>query len=126
MQVCPFCDTIADEQTTFCQICGYSFILTLPRPFLSHRRLYLFLSMFSIFLGILACAFTFFPSLYISSIILFLATIGLAGVSLEKAQGKSDAGLVKILAIIGLAFGALGYIFFMFIHSSVPGIGYSM
>ncbi len=126
MQVCPFCDTTCNDRTTFCQVCGYSFVLTLPRPFLIHRWFFLSLSLISIFLGILACIFTFFPSLYMTSMILFITAIGLAGVSLERAQGKSDASLVKILAVIGLVFGALGYIFFMFIHSNVPGIGYSM
>jgi len=84
------------------------------------------LSLLSIFLGILACIFTFFSTLYLKSIFLFIIGIVLAGVSLERAQGKSDVLSVKILAVIGLVFGALGYIFFMFIHSSVPGIGYSM
>ena len=61
-----------------------------------------------------------------SSIPLIIGTIALGGVTLERAQGKSDALMIKILAIVGLVFGVLGYIFFMFIHSNVPGIGYSM
>ena len=126
MHVCPFCHTAASDPETFCRLCGYTFVLNLPRPLLVHKRFYLGLSLLSIFLGILACIFTFFSTLYLKSIFLFIIGIVLAGVSLEKAQGKSDALPVKILAVIGLVFGALGYIFFMFIHSSVPGIGYSM
>jgi len=126
MHVCPFCHTAAGDPETFCQLCGYTFVPNLPRPLLVHKRFYLGLSLLSIFLGILACIFTFFSTLYLKSIFLFIIGIVLAGVSLEKAQGKSDALPVKILAVIGLVFGALGYIFFMFIHSSVPGIGYSM
>jgi hypothetical protein len=49
-----------------------------------------------------------------------------AGASLEKTWGKPDTRSIKILSIFGLIFGVLGYIFFMFIHSNVPGIGYSM
>jgi hypothetical protein len=80
----------------------------------------------SILSGILACLFTFFPNFYFKSLFLVLVSIGLAGTTLEKARGKSGAFWIRILAIFGLACGVLGYIFYMFIHSNVPGIGYSM
>jgi len=80
----------------------------------------------SILSGILACVFTFSPALYMGSLFLVIGAIGLASVTLEKAWGRFDTLLIKILAIFGLFFGVLGYIFFMFIHSNVPGSGYSM
>jgi len=80
----------------------------------------------SLLSGILACVFTFFPTLYMGSLFLFIGAIGLASVTLEKAWGKFDTLLIKILAILGLLFGVLGYIFFMFIHSNAPGSGYTM
>lgn len=55
-----------------------------------------------------------------------LAAIASAGTSLEKAWGRADARSIRILAILGLFFGVLGFVFFMFINSNVPGIGYSM
>jgi hypothetical protein len=126
MQVCPFCHTTLNDENTFCFVCGYLLASALPLPLFRHKRLYFFLAILSILLGILSCGFTFFPSLYMGSLILVLGAIGFAGVTLERVQGKSDVLLIKILAILGLFFGALGYIFFMFIHSNVPGIGYSM
>jgi hypothetical protein len=126
MQACPFCETTYNDQTTFCQKCGYSFILPLPPPLFSHKKFYLTLSLSSILLGILSCIFTFFPALYFESLFLVLISLGLAGATLERARGKADAFLIKILSLIGLVCGVLGYIFFMFIHSNVPGIGYSM
>jgi len=126
MQTCPYCNTTLSERNTFCEVCGYSFVLPLPPPFFPRKKFYYTLSLSSILLGILSCIFTYFPALYMSSIPLIIGTIALGGVTLERAQGKSDALLIKILAIVGLVFGVLGYIFFMFIHSNVPGIGYSM
>jgi hypothetical protein len=84
------------------------------------------LSISSILLGITACVFTFFPALYYGSLPFFIGEMVSAGASLEKTWGKSDTRSIKILSIFGLLFGVLGYIFFMFIHSNVPGIGYSM
>ena len=126
MQACPFCHTALDDKNTFCEACGYQLTLGLPLPLFRHRRLYFSLAISSILLGILACVFTFFPSLYMGSMFLVIGAIGLAGVTLERAKGYSDIPLIKILSILGLFFGVLGYIFFMFIHSNVPGIGYSM
>lgn len=126
MQTCPFCKTAFTDQNTFCIICGYSLILSLPYPILAHRKSYFALAILSIFLGIGACVFTFFPSLYMGSLFLVIGAIGMAGVTLEKTRGKLNTLQIKILAILGLVFGGLGYIFFMFIHSNIPGIGYSM
>ncbi len=126
MQICPFCHTTLNDETTFCEKCGYSLVLLLPQPSFPHKEFYLAFSIFSILLGILACVFTFFPTLYMGSLFLIIGAIGLAGVTLEKTWGKFDTLLIKILAILGLFFGILGYIFFMFIHSNVPGSGYSM
>jgi flagellar basal body-associated protein FliL len=60
------------------------------------------------------------------SLFFFIAAIGLAGVTLERTKGKSQTLLIKILAVLGLALGVLGYISFMFIRSNVPGSGYTM
>ena len=126
MQICPFCKADLSETKTFCEVCGYSFTLSLPRPFFPHKRFYFALSILSILSGILACVFTFFPALYVGSLFLVIGAIGLAGVTLERSRGQLDTLLIKILAILGLFFGVLGYIFFMFIRSNVPGSGYSM
>ena len=126
MQTCPFCNTTLNDKNTFCKVCGYSFVLPLPYPALHHRKIYFALSILSILSGILACVFTFFPPLYMGSLFLVIGAIGSAGVTLERAWGRFDTLLIKILAIFGLFFGVLGYIFFMFIHSNVPGSGYSM
>ena len=126
MQVCPFCDTSFDDPTNICKVCGYSFSLPLPPPRLSHQKLYFTLSLLSILSGILACLFIFFTNFYFKSLFLVLVSIGLAGTTLERARGKSGAFWIRILALFGLVCGVLGYIFYMFIHSNVPGIGYSM
>ena len=126
MQICPFCNTTLNDKNTFCKVCGYSLVLALFQPFFPHRKFYFTLSIMSILSGILACVFTFFPPLYMGSLFLVIGAIGLAGVTLERAWGRFDTLLIKILAIFGLFFGVLGYIFFMFIHSNVPGSGYSM
>jgi hypothetical protein len=126
MQKCPFCKACLDDSCTFCNVCGYSFLLPLPHPALTHRRLYFFLSALSILAGLVSCVFTFIPKLYMTSLFFFIAAIGLAGVTLERAKGKSQALLIKILAVLGLVLGFLGYITFMFIRSNVPGCGYTM
>lgn len=126
MQTCPFCRSPLSDANTVCDVCGYSLVLLLPNPVLVQRTLYLALSMLSIILGVSACAFTFFPGFYMKSLFLIIGTLGVASFTLEKAWGKSKASLVKILAVLGLALGALGYVLFMFIHSTVPGSGYTM
>lgn len=126
MQICPFCNTTLNAENTFCETCGYSFVLPLPYPVLAHRKIYFALSISSILSGILASVFTFFPAVYMGSLFLVIGTIGLASVVLEKTWGRCDTSAIKILAIIGLFFGVLGYIFFMFIRSNVPVSGYSM
>lgn len=126
MRFCPFCKKIISEDSTFCEVCGYSLVLALPILALPHRKLKFLLGCASIVSGISACVFSFFPVLYWTSFPLVILAIGLAGVTLETVSGKSDTLLIKILAILGLAFGILGYISFMFIHSNVPGIGYTM
>ena len=126
MQVCPFCHTSLNGKNTFCKMCGYSFVLSLPLPFFPHRKSYYALSILSILFGILACIFTFFPALYMGSLFLVIGAITMASITLEKTWGRSDTLLIKFLAILGLFLGLLGYIFFMFIHSNVPGIGYTM
>jgi len=60
------------------------------------------------------------------SLLLVIVAVGLAGVTLEKAWGEFDTLLIRSLAILGLIFAVLGYISFLFIHSSVPGSGYTM
>ena len=126
MPVCPFCKASIEDRNTICQVCGYSFSLPLPPPRLGHPKLYLALSFLSILTGILACIFTFFPGFHLKNLLLVLISIGLAGTTLEKARGKSGVFWIRILALFGLICGILGYIFYMFIHSNVPGIGYSM
>jgi hypothetical protein len=126
MRLCPFCKKTQSEDSTFCKVCGYSFALALPILAFPHRKLSLSLSCASIISGILSCVFSFFPVLYWTSFPLVLLAIGLAGVTLESVSGKFDLLPIKILAILGLVFGVLGYIFFMFIRSNVPGIGYTM
>lgn len=126
MQTCPFCKTYLGDSSTFCKVCGYSFLLPLPHPVLTHRKLYYLLSALSILAGLVSCVFTFIPQLYMMSLLFFIAAIGLAGVILERARGKSQTLLIKILAVLGLVLGFLGYISFMFIRSNVPGCGYTM
>ena len=126
MRFCPFCKKTLSEESTFCAVCGYSLVLALPMLALPHKKLNLSLACTSIVLGILACAFTFFPTLYLASFLLVILAIGLAGVTLERVSGRYDALPIKILAILGLVFGILGYISFMFLRSNVPGIGYTM
>jgi len=126
MQTCPFCKSYLGDTSTSCKVCGYSFLLPLPHPVLTHRKLYYLLSASSILAGLVSCVFTFIPQLYMTSLFFFIAAIGLAGVTLERARGKYQTLLIKILAVLGLALGFLGYISFMFIHSNVPGCGYTM
>jgi hypothetical protein len=57
------------------------------------------------------------------SLFLIIASVGLGGVILERTRGKSGSRLAKVLAAVGMFFGALGYIFFMFLRSNVPGSG---
>lgn len=125
MQICPFCKTYLRHSNTFCEVCGFSFVLPLPCPVLPHRKFYFALSILSIFSGLLSCTFTFIPSLYLLSLLFVMGAIGLAGVTLERTRGKYHALLIKILALHGLLLGVLGYTF-MFIHSNVPSSGYSM
>jgi hypothetical protein len=126
MQECPFCGTPFEESDALCQTCGYNLSQPLPSPVLEHRAFYWGLSIFSILLGLSACIFTYFPSLYMKSLILIIASLGLASFTLEKVRGKSNTLLIKIMSVVGLVLGVLGYIFFMFIHSNVPGCGYTM
>lgn len=126
MQECPFCGTSFEESGTICQTCGYPLSQLLPSPVLEHKAFYLGLSIFNILLGLSACVFTYFPSLYMKSLILIIASLGLASFTLEKLRGKSNTLPIKIMAVVGLVLGVLGYIFFMFIHSNVPGCGYTM
>ncbi len=126
MRLCPFCKKTLSEDSTFCRVCGYSFVLALPILALPHKKLNLSLACASIIFGILACVFSFLPTLYLISFILVISAIGLAGVTLESVSGKFNTLLIKILAIVGLVFGILGYISFMFLRSNVPGTGYTM
>ena len=126
MRLCPFCKKTLSEDSTSCEVCGYSFVLALPILALPHKKLNLFLACGSIIFGILACVFSFLPTLYLISFILVISAIGLAGVTLESVSGKFDTLLIRILAILGLVFGILGYISFMFLRSNVPGTGYTM
>ena len=126
MRTCPFCSTTLDDQSTFCAACGHSLVSALPFPVLARRRLYFALSTLSILLGISSCVFAFLPALYMGSLFLIIASVGLGGVILERTRGKSGTRLVKILAAVGMFFGVLGYISFMFLRSNVPGSGYTM
>ena len=126
MQTCPFCKAPLDEEATSCNTCGYSLVLPLPLPLLRRRKLYWVLSILSIILGLLACVFTCVPSLYMKSLFPIIGALVLAGFTLEKAWGRSDASRIRLMALAGLLLGLLGYVFFMFIHSNVPGSGYSM
>jgi len=122
MKLCPFCKRTFTEDSISCKFCGYSFVLALPILAFPHKKLNLSLACASIIFGILACVFSFFPVLYLFSFILVLSTIALAGVTLENVSGKFNTVVIKILAIVGLVFGSLGYISFMFLRSNVPGI----
>jgi hypothetical protein len=126
MKLCPFCKKTLSEDSTSCEVCGYSFVLALPILALPHKKLNLSLACGSIIFGISACVFSFLPTLYLLSFILVISAIALAGVTLESVSGKFNTLLIKILAIVGLVFGILGYISFMFLRSNVPGIGYTM
>lgn len=123
MQACPFCSATLDDRSTFCAACGHSLVSALPFPLLARRRFYLALSILSILLGISSCAFTFIPQLYVGSLFLIIASVGLGGFILERTRGKSETRLAKVLAVVGMLFGVLGYICFMFLRSNVPGSG---
>ncbi len=122
MSVCPFCQNISREDNTSCELCGYPFVLSLPILAFPHKKLSLLLACSSIILGISACVFSLVPALYLISFVLVILAIALAGVTLESVSGKFNTLLIRILAIVGLAFGTLGYISFMLICSNVPGI----
>lgn len=122
MSVCPFCQNISREDNTSCELCGYSFVLSLPILAFPRKKLNLLLACSSIILGISACIFSLVPALYLISFVLVILAIAVAGVTLESVSGKFNTLLIKILAIVGLAFGTLGYISFMLICSNVPGI----
>jgi len=126
MKLCPFCKKTLSGDGTSCEVCGYSFVLALPILALPHKKLNLSLACASVIFGILACVFSFLPTLYLISFILVMLAIGLAGVTLESVSGKFNTLLIRILAILGLVFGILGYISFMFLRSNVPGTGYTM
>ena len=123
MRACPFCSATLDEKSTFCAVCGHSLVSALPPPLLARRRFYSALSILSILLGISSCACTFVPRLYMGSLVLIIASIGLGGFILERTRGKSETRLAKVLAVAGILFGVLGYISFMFLRSNVPGSG---
>ena len=123
MRACPFCSATLDDKSTSCAVCGYSPVSTPPPPLPARRRLYLTLSILSTLLGIGSCAFTFVPRLYMGSLALIIASIGLGGFVLERTRGKSGTRLAKILAVVGMLLGVLGYISFMFLRSNVPGSG---
>lgn len=122
MRFCPLCKNDLVEESTFCSACGYSFVSALPILALPHKTLSLSLACASIVFGILACVLSFLPTFYLLSFVLVILTIAFAGVTLESVSGKFNTLLIRILAIIGLAFGTFGYIFFMFLCSHVPGI----
>lgn len=126
MRECPFCNATLDDESTFCEVCGHSLVSALPRPRLARRRFYLVLSILSTLLGISSCVFTFVPRLYMGSLALIIASIGLGGFTLERTRGESKTRLVKVLAVAGMLLGVLGYISFMFLRSNVPGCGYTM
>ena len=126
MRACPFCGANLDDQSTFCEACGYSLVSPLPLPVLAHRRFYLALSVLSILLGISSCASAILPPLYMGSLFLIIPSIGLGGFILERTRGKSRTRLLKVLAIVGMFFGVLGYISFLLLRSNVPGIGARM
>ena len=123
MRECPFCSTALDDQSTLCTVCGYSFASALPSPMPARRRFYSGLSTLSILVGIASCVLAFLPRLYMGSLFLIIASIGLGGFVLERTRGKSGTRLVKVLAAVGVFFGVLGYISFMFLRSNVPGSG---
>jgi hypothetical protein len=77
-------------------------------------------------LGIGSCVFTLVPRLYMGSLALIIASVGLGGFILERTRGKSGTRLAKVLAAVGMLFGLLGYISFMFLRSNVPGSGSHM
>ncbi len=122
MSICPFCQNESREDNTSCELCGYPFVLSLPILAFPHKKLSLLLACSSIILGISACVFSLVPALYLISFVLVILAIALAGVTLESVSGKFNTLLIRILAIVGLAFGTLGYISFMLICSNVPGI----
>ncbi|UCB52073.1 MAG: hypothetical protein JSV10_08805 [Candidatus Zixiibacteriota bacterium] len=126
MLTCPFCSATLDEKSTVCAVCGHSVVSAPPFPSLAPKRFYFVLSIFSILVGIGSCAFTFVPRLYMGSLVLIIASVGLGGFILERTRGRSGTRLVKVLAAVGMFFGVLGYISFMFLRSNVPGIGARM
>lgn len=126
MRACPFCNATLDEKSTSCAVCGHSLVSALPSPRPARRRFYLTLSILSILLGIGSCVFTLVPRLYIGSLALIIASVGLGGFILERTRAKSSTRLAKVLAAVGMLFGLLGYISFMFLRSNVPGSGAHM
>ncbi len=126
MRTCPFCKSSVAQNSTSCRVCGFSLVRLLPLPLLARKTLYWALSALSATLGLSACVFTLIPSLYMKSVVLIIGSLALAGFTLEKTWGKPNTVLIRVLAVLGLALGLLGYICFMFVRSNVPGIGYSM
>ncbi|MCJ7507759.1 MAG: hypothetical protein MUO85_03375 [candidate division Zixibacteria bacterium] len=73
-----------------------------------------------ILLGLSSFLFSFLTPLSILSLVTGVSAIGLCGFSLEKS------GRAKLLPIIGLVLGALGFIWSILVHSNLPNNGYSM
>jgi hypothetical protein len=126
MRACPFCKSELDQKSTWCTVCGYSLVSALPFSVPAHRKLYFALSTLSVLLGIASCVFALLPPLYMGSLFLIIASVGLGGFILERTRGKSRTRLLKVLAVAGIFFGVLGYVSFMFLRSNVPGIGARM
>ena len=117
MSICPFCNQ--NLINNLCPFCGYSNVLALP--YYRSTSSYRIFSLIGIFSALSSFVFSFFISLNILGLIFSLGAIGLCGTALEKSQNRA-----KLLAVIGLILGAVGFIWSILINSHLPSSGYTM
>lgn len=120
MFFCPFCKANLPDNTTFCPNCGYPSVLFLPfHPLIKHKSRYILLALLSAVLGIISCALSLFPSLFIFGLILAVPAIALGAISLEGIAQKFNGNFIRLFAITGLVLGVLSYLLNIFVNSEV-------
>ena len=123
MSFCPFCGKELSEGRTYCLCCGYSTSLALPCFPAKVDLSNLLLAILGLISGIGSCVFSLFPSVNYLGFVLVLTAIAFSGINLERLSKKFDTTPLKVLSVIALVLAAVGYLFFIFTNSRVPGSG---
>ena len=123
MSFCPFCGKELSEGKTYCLCCGYSTSLAFPCIPAKVDFSNLLLAMLGLISGIGSCFFSLFSSLSYLGFILVLTAIAFSGINLERLSKKFDTTPLKVLSVIALVLAAVGYLFFIFTNSRMPGSG---